>query len=91
MGSGDTYFFVWIVSAHLLEFYMATVNNDIYQTLGDRWYDACDDPVALLRAESRLRGPWILERLNPGSTVLDVGCGAGFLTNFLSEKGFSVT
>jgi len=70
---------------------MPNVNNDIYQTLGDRWYDASDDPVALLRAESRLRSPWILERLKPGSRVLDVGCGAGFLTNFLSEHGFDVT
>jgi len=36
-----------------------SVNNDIYHALGDRWYKAQDDPVALLRAESRLRSPWV--------------------------------
>lgn len=70
---------------------MASVNNDIYHTLGDRWYDASDDPVALLRAESKLRGPWIAERTPPASRVLDIGCGAGFLTNYLSELGHDVT
>ena len=35
------------------------VNNDIYHQLGERWYHAQDDPVALLRAEARARNPWI--------------------------------
>ena len=33
------------------------VNNDIYNTYGDRWYEADDDPVALLRAESKTKTP----------------------------------
>lgn len=71
------------------------VNNALYDTLGERWYDADDDPVALLRAESRLRNPWVVERLSErfgrAASVLDVGCGAGFLSNHLARAGFRVT
>jgi 2-polyprenyl-6-hydroxyphenyl methylase / 3-demethylubiquinone-9 3-methyltransferase len=73
------------------------VNNAIYDTYGDRWYDADDDPVALLRAESKTKTPWIIERikdhglLNQTTKVLDVGCGAGFLSNALSKVGLQVT
>jgi 2-polyprenyl-6-hydroxyphenyl methylase/3-demethylubiquinone-9 3-methyltransferase len=71
------------------------VNNAIYDELGDRWYTAHDDPVALLRAEARHRTPWILDRLaalgRPPLDVLDVGCGAGFLANQLAAAGHRVT
>lgn len=70
------------------------VNNAIYDELGERWYAANDDPVALLRAESRLRNPWVSARLRqelgPAAQVLDVGCGAGFLANQLARDGYSV-
>lgn len=71
-------------------------NNAIYDDLCDRWYDADDDPVALLRAESRMRNPWverlIAEQLGAGTKrVLDVGCGAGFLSNALAASGHAVT
>jgi 2-polyprenyl-6-hydroxyphenyl methylase/3-demethylubiquinone-9 3-methyltransferase len=74
----------------------ATVNNDVYSTLGSRWYDAEDDPVALLRAESRLRNPWIELQMKAAfgdgpCTVLDVGCGGGFLSNYLAARGHRVT
>lgn len=72
------------------------VNNDIYQCLGERWYSAQDDPVALLRAESKLRNPWVVERIRTSLgedpvRVLDIGCGAGFLTNYLASAGHDVT
>lgn len=72
------------------------VNNDIYNTYGDRWYEAYDDSVALLRAESKTKTPWIIDRikehglLNENTRVLDVGCGAGFLSNALGLLNLKV-
>lgn len=71
------------------------VNNAIYESLGDRWYEAQDDPVALLRAESAHRAPWIIETIErshqgAGVRVLDIGCGAGFLSNRLATRGWNV-
>jgi 2-polyprenyl-6-hydroxyphenyl methylase/3-demethylubiquinone-9 3-methyltransferase len=75
---------------------LVTVNNDVYQTLGERWYIAEDDPIALLRAESRLRNPWIAAEIArapgaPHRDILDVGCGGGFLSNYLGSLGHRVT
>jgi 2-polyprenyl-6-hydroxyphenyl methylase/3-demethylubiquinone-9 3-methyltransferase len=75
---------------------LSRVNNGVYETLGERWYGAQDDPIALLRAESRLRNPWlaaeIAQRFGPRPTdVLDVGCGGGFLSNYLAAVGHRVT
>jgi 2-polyprenyl-6-hydroxyphenyl methylase / 3-demethylubiquinone-9 3-methyltransferase len=72
------------------------VNNDIYGALGARWYEAQDDPVALLRAESKLRNPWVARTLGDTfgarpCSVLDVGCGAGFLSNYLATLGHRVS
>lgn len=72
------------------------VNNDIYHELGERWYTAKDDPVALLRAESRARNPWVAREIRQAFPagkvhVLDIGCGAGFLANALAQQGMEVT
>lgn len=72
---------------------MNQVNNDIYETYGERWYTAYDDPIALLRAESKAKVPWVLERIKKSFKIedvelLDVGCGGGFLTNALAEENF---
>jgi 2-polyprenyl-6-hydroxyphenyl methylase/3-demethylubiquinone-9 3-methyltransferase len=72
------------------------VNNDIYSALGQRWYEADDDPVALLRAESKLRNPWVVRRIGEAfgarrCSVLDIGCGGGFLSNHLAALGHRVT
>ena len=74
----------------------AEVNNEIYHELGERWYTAKDDPIALLRAESRARNPWVISEIKnvfPASLVkvLDIGCGAGFLSNDLAKEEFEVT
>ncbi len=39
------------------------VNNAFYDDLGELWQEGSDHPVALLRAENRVRNPWILETL----------------------------
>lgn len=76
---------------------MEKVNNDIYDTYGDRWYTAFDDPVALLRAESKTKTPWILDKIkqheffSPSTKILDVGCGGGFLSNELAKQGMQIT
>jgi len=71
------------------------INNDIYRQLGERWYTAEDDPIALLRAESRARNPWITGKIRQAFPsgevkVLDIGCGGGFLSNYLTNAGFTV-
>ncbi len=74
---------------------MTSVNNALYDALGNRWYTAQDDPVALLRAEGQLRNPWIAAEIaahcGEGVAVLDIGCGGGFLSNALARAGFIVT
>jgi len=68
---------------------MSAINNEIYHTLGDRWYTAQDDPIALLRKESEVKSSWILQSIaeltdSRPQTILDVGCGAGFVSNALA-------
>jgi 2-polyprenyl-6-hydroxyphenyl methylase / 3-demethylubiquinone-9 3-methyltransferase len=74
----------------------SAINNDIYNELGERWYTARNDPVALLRAEARARNPWMISELagrfsGQRIRILDVGCGAGFLANELARHGHDVT
>jgi 2-polyprenyl-6-hydroxyphenyl methylase/3-demethylubiquinone-9 3-methyltransferase len=66
------------------------IDNRWYADLGERWYHATDTPIALLRAESRHRNPWIAARLGSPKRVLDLGCGAGFLANDLARRGHAV-
>jgi 2-polyprenyl-6-hydroxyphenyl methylase/3-demethylubiquinone-9 3-methyltransferase len=72
-----------------------TVDNGIYDRLGERWYQARNDPVALLRAQMRLLSAWVRGELAVRGggrplAVLDVACGAGFLANALAEAGHQV-
>lgn len=69
---------------------MKTINNAFYEELGEKWLTASDHPIALLRAENRVRNPWIAARLPSSAKVLDMGCGAGFLTHELSKAGHEV-
>jgi 2-polyprenyl-6-hydroxyphenyl methylase/3-demethylubiquinone-9 3-methyltransferase len=71
------------------------INNDFYENLGDAWYTATDHPIALLRAENRVRNSWlsseIKERLRKPVKILDVGCGAGLTSNHLALDGHQIT
>ncbi len=72
------------------------INNAFYDDLGSKWYEADDHPIALLRAENRARAPWVADKIKQHfkekkCNVLDMGCGAGFLSNTLAQKGFQVT
>ena len=72
------------------------INNAFYDELGDRWYTAQDDPVALLRTEANFRNPRLLQELKDrrgegACSLLDIGCGGGFLTNYLAQHGIQVT
>ncbi len=70
---------------------MKTINNDFYHDLGEKWQTASDHPIALLRAENRLRNPWISSYLPSPVKFLDMGCGAGFLTHDMALFGHEVT
>jgi 2-polyprenyl-6-hydroxyphenyl methylase/3-demethylubiquinone-9 3-methyltransferase len=67
-----------------------TINNDFYEGLRESWYTAYDHPIALLRAENAVRIPWILSEIEKNSSILDIGCGAGLLTNALAKAGHKV-
>lgn len=71
------------------------VNNEVDDHLVERWYEALDDPIALLRSQHKLEMPWILDviRRNIGyhAEILDMGCGGGFLSNDLAVAGHTVT
>lgn len=71
------------------------INNSFYDDLGEAWYTSMDHPIALLRAENKTRIPWVMkeieERYPKPIQLLDIGCGAGFLTNALAEIGHDVT
>lgn len=71
------------------------INNAFYDDLEEMWSQSSDHPVALLRAENALRNPWIqsilTKKFSYPCRVLDVGCGGGFLTNYLAQKGHLVS
>jgi len=68
------------------------INNEFYNQLN--WLRS-DHPVGLLRAENAIRTPWVANeirtRFGNAAAVLDIGCGAGFLTNPLAKHGHKVT
>lgn len=74
---------------------LPAVNNLFYDDLGERWYNDDQHIIALLRAESNLKNSYVEDVLReqnvgPGSHILDIGCGAGFLSNQLASLGYDV-
>ncbi len=67
------------------------INNAFYDDLKMQWYAADDHPIALLRAEHPVKLSWIKKHLQTGALdILDIGCGAGFLSNDLARLGHRV-
>lgn len=75
----------------------AVINNEFYKELGDKWYTAEGDAIALLRLEKNATNPWVLQKVRQhhgtdGSVrILDVGCGGGLLTFDLANAGWKVS
>lgn len=72
----------------------AVINNEFYKDLGERWYTAEGDAVALLRLEKKVTTPWVIEHVRARfqhARILDVGCGGGLLTFALAEQGWICT
>ena len=73
------------------------INNDIYQTYGHDWWaeDAAFDIYSLRYCMNPVRYGYFKRKLQelrlPGKTVLDVGCGGGFLAEEFARDGFAVT
>ena len=71
------------------------INNEFYDDLAEGWYSLYDHPIALLRAENHTRAPWIVgemaKRYPPSASFLDIGCGAGLVSNLIQQAGYQTT
>lgn len=74
------------------------VDNDLYNRIGDTWWDDANPLSFLLTGLNPGRLGYFREVLTErlgvdphGSTLLDIGCGGGFLAEEFARLGFRVT
>ena len=73
------------------------INNEIYQTRGHEWWseDASFEISSLRYCMNPVRYGYFKRKLQqlqyPGRTVLDVGCGGGFLAEEFARDGYAVS
>jgi 2-polyprenyl-6-hydroxyphenyl methylase/3-demethylubiquinone-9 3-methyltransferase len=60
-----------------------------FDALASRWWDA-NGPMQPLHMMNPARAKWVLDRIAPGTRVLDIGCGAGLLSETLAKAGHHV-
>ena len=60
-----------------------------FDALAAQWWDPAG-PMAPLHAMNPLRADWIDARIARASRILDVGCGAGLLSEALAVRGHDV-
>jgi len=60
-----------------------------FDALAARWWDA-SGPMKPLHMINPCRATWVLERICAGARVLDIGCGAGLLSEALAKAGCEV-
>jgi cyclopropane fatty-acyl-phospholipid synthase-like methyltransferase len=64
---------------------------DFDETFGEEYYYFYEQSLIAERTEREADAIWKLVALKPGSTVLDLGCGHGRISNALTERGARVT
>ncbi len=70
------------------------LNPAFYGTLKDFWYTSQNHSIPLLRAENAVRTPWVVKQVTryfwKSATIVDIGCGAGWLSNSLALHGYDI-
>lgn len=71
------------------------INNAFYDDLDERWYNDDGHIIGLLKAESSkkvvyIRDVFSREGVSLKSKVLDIGCGAGLISNKLAADGYEI-
>jgi 2-polyprenyl-6-hydroxyphenyl methylase/3-demethylubiquinone-9 3-methyltransferase len=60
-----------------------------FDALASRWWDV-SGPMKPLHMMNPCRAAWVLDRISARARVLDIGCGAGLLSEALAKAGCEV-